>query len=148
MTKEDKSSPYPHRNWLRDFRTAQGVGQYTPKKQAGLPERDREALYRKLDIHLGGGNKAQAVASVLSVVRDMNEVDADALLEHPLHALGLPIQTLDILESAGVRTVSDTLNRTDQELLAVPLLGRMKLDELRQTVSQWVQARAAEENRG
>ena len=125
-------SPYP-RGFMRSGKQPQ---------HAGMPQRDIDAVCGRIAVHLAANRKAQAVATILAVVSDLNEADAGNPLDQPLHTLGLPLTTLGVLESAGVLTVADTLDRSDAQLLAVPLLGRMRLREVRQTVAVWVQARA------
>lgn len=108
----------------------------------GMSQRDIDTVCGRIAVHLAANRKSQAVATMLAVVRDINEAQADAILDQPLHLLGLPLVVLDVLEAAGVLTVADVLNRTDGQLLAVPLLGQMRLAEVRHTVNAWVQAQA------
>ncbi len=140
-------SPYPHRNYLRQLKQAQGLRCKEPLPPPAIDRRQLSIVLGKLELNLTAGNKAQALATLLAAIRDCNEQEAESLMATSLHALGLPVHTVEICEAAGIATVGDTLNHSDRELLAVPLLGRWKLDELRKTVDSWVRQQAAAQNR-
>ena len=52
------------------------------------------------------------------------------MLREPLAVLELSVRWSNILESQGIRTIEDLLNRSPSNLLGIPNFGRQALEEV------------------
>jgi DNA-directed RNA polymerase subunit alpha len=60
----------------------------------------------------------------------------ESTLSMPVKALNLGIRALNCLDSAGVKTVGQLLERTEEDLLAIPNFGRRTLEDLRDSLAE------------
>lgn len=68
------------------------------------------------------------VMADIVIRKDLNKKDPE---EWPLAQIGIPVRTINTLETAGILTVRDFLNAPEDVLTAIPNCGVKTLAEVR-----------------
>ena len=63
------------------------------------------------------------------------EVQRDKVLEMTIEELDLSVRSFNCLKRAGIDTVEDLINRTEEDMIKVRNLGRKSLEEVIQKLS-------------
>lgn len=63
-----------------------------------------------------------------------NQQNADMDRETPLKSLELSVRSSNILKLAGIETVEDLVQRTANELLKIPTMGRKSFNEIQSSL--------------
>ena len=73
----------------------------------------------------------------LAPPKDMDRPQiAESMLSMPVKALNLTIRALNCLDSQGIKTVGQLLERTEEEMLTIRSFGRMTLQEVRDKLAE------------
>ena len=60
----------------------------------------------------------------------VSERAKDKLMEMPIEDLELSVRSYNCLKRAGIHTVADIVNKTEQDMIKVRNLGKKSLDEV------------------
>lgn len=82
-------------------------------------------------VALQANDKPRALAAI---ERAFCAADPAHDLDSPVAALGLPVRTVNALESLGILTVRALQAVSDAELLAVPGFGQKTIEEIREAL--------------
>lgn len=85
----------------------------------------------KLFIDLSEGAKD------VEVMIEREETRKEKVLEMTIEELDLSVRSFNCLKRAGINTVEDLINRTEDEMMRVRNLGRKSLDEIIGKLSTW-----------
>ena len=61
---------------------------------------------------------------------EREEIKRDKILEMSIDDLDLSVRSFNCLKRAGIDTVEDLVNRTEEDMIKVRNLGRKSLDEV------------------
>ena len=74
-------------------------------------------------------------AKTAETLVDRPEVKRDKVLEMTIEELFLSVRSFNCLKRAGIDTVEDLINRTEDDMIKVRNLGRKSLEEVIQKLS-------------
>ena len=74
-------------------------------------------------------------AKTAETLVDRPEVKRDKVLEMTIEELFLSVRSFNCLKRAGIDTVEDLINRTEEDMIKVRNLGRKSLEEVIQKLS-------------
>jgi DNA-directed RNA polymerase subunit alpha len=80
--------------------------------------------YLSIFVNLSGDIATQ------SMVVEKNEIPQDKVLEMTIEELDLSVRSFNCLKRAGINTVGDLMNTTEEDMMKVRNLGRKSLEEV------------------
>lgn len=83
-------------------------------------------LSKQLELFIGLTEKAQEI----EIVDDKEEDDKEKILEMTIEELDLSVRSYNCLKRAGINTVDELTNKTDEDLMKVRNLGKKSLEEV------------------
>ena len=63
---------------------------------------------------------------------EKNEKGKEKILEMPIEELDLSVRSFNRLKRAGINTVDDLINKSEEEMMKVRNLGKKSFDEVRE----------------
>ena len=69
-------------------------------------------------------------AKKAEIMIEREEIRRDKVLEMSIDDLDLSVRSFNCLKRAGINTVEDLINRTEEDMIKVRNLGRKSLDEV------------------
>ena len=69
-------------------------------------------------------------AKKAEIMIEREEIKRDKILEMSIDDLDLSVRSFNCLKRAGIDTVEDLVNRTEEDMIKVRNLGRKSLDEV------------------
>ena len=88
---------------------------------------------------------SESVGSRSTVVEKV-EAQHDKILEMTIEELDLSVRSFNCLKRAGIHTVEDLINKTQEEMIKVRNLGRKSLEEVEHKLAMMGLSLASEEN--
>lgn len=88
---------------------------------------------------------SESVGSRSTVVEKV-EAQHDKILEMTIEELDLSVRSFNCLKRAGINTVEDLINKTQEEMIKVRNLGRKSLEEVEHKLAMMGLSLASEEN--
>lgn len=85
---------------------------------------------RILDEHLALFIDLSEIAKTMSIMSQKELSLRDKLMETPVEDLELSVRSYNCLKRAGIHTVADIVNRTEQDMIKVRNLGKKSLEEV------------------
>lgn len=104
-----------------------------PREAIGMDLRQ----FRRLQ-HLCDEDVAHRMARSVKEVRDLRRQFGSTKVR--LTEVGLPYQIRLILGRANIKTIGQLQARTDAQLLALPLLGKKRLEETREIIKNFLES--------
>src|SRR5699024_10152932 len=86
-----------------------------------------KSIYEHLNIFVGLTDDAQKAEIMVEKEEDQKE----KLLEMTIEELDLSVRSYNCLERAGINTVQELANKTEDDMMRVRNLGRKSLDEVK-----------------
>jgi DNA-directed RNA polymerase subunit alpha len=83
-----------------------------------------------LDEHLALFIDLSEIAKTMSIMSQKELSLRDKLMETPVEDLELSVRSYNCLKRAGIHTVADIVNRTEQDMIKVRNLGKKSLEEV------------------
>lgn len=83
-----------------------------------------------LNEHLEMFIDLSEIAKTMSIMSQKELSKKDKLLETPIEELDLSVRSYNCLKRAGIHTVADIVNKTEQEMIKVRNLGKKSLEEV------------------
>lgn len=112
-----------------------------------LTARDAVSLGAKiLSDHLMLFTDLSETVGSKSTVVEKSEAHRDKVLEMTIEEMDLSVRSFNCLKRAGINTVEDLINRTEDDMMKVRNLGRKSLEEVINKLSAMGLALASEEN--
>jgi DNA-directed RNA polymerase subunit alpha len=79
----------------------------------------------------------QEEPELLAPIKDLDRPQVtESTLSMPVKALDLGIRALNCLDSEGIKTVGQLLERTEEDLLAISSFGKRTLEDLRDSLAE------------
>ena len=103
-------------------------GTITAKEAVSLAAK---VLNEHLKLFIDMSNIAQDAEALI----ERPEVKRDRVLEMTIEELDLSVRSFNCLKRAGIDTVEDLINRTEDDMIKVRNLGRKSLEEVIQKLS-------------
>ena len=76
-------------------------------------------------------------ASIAEVLVEKDDKGKEKILEMTIEELDLSVRSFNCLKRAGINTVDDLINKSEEEMLKVRNLGKKSFDEVRESSSLW-----------
>lgn len=83
-----------------------------------------------LSEHLALFIDLSEIAKTMSIMSKKEMSKKDKLMEMPIEDLELSVRSYNCLKRAGIHTVADIVNKTEQDMIKVRNLGKKSLDEV------------------
>ena len=71
-------------------------------------------------------------SSITEVLVEKNEKGKEKILEMTIEELDLSVRSFNCLKRAGINTVDDLINKSEEEMMKVRNLGKKSFDEVRE----------------
>jgi len=71
----------------------------------------------------------------VEIISDKQENERAKTLEMPIEELDLSVRSFNCLKRAGINTVGDLVEKTDEEMIRVRNLGKKSLEEVKQKLA-------------
>lgn len=71
-------------------------------------------------------------ASIAEVLVEKDDKGKEKILEMTIEELDLSVRSFNCLKRAGINTVDDSINKSEEEMLKVRNLGKKSFDEVRE----------------
>ena len=94
-----------------------------------------EAVQAKQDEYEEIKRDKSAGERISEIMGDVWEVKGEKVLEMNIEELDLSVSSFNCLKRAGIDTVEDLINRTEEEMMGVKNLGRKSLEEVIQKLA-------------
>ncbi len=88
-----------------------------------------------LNEHLEMFIDLSEIAKTMSIMSQKELSLKDKLLETPIEELEFSVRSYNCLKRAGIHTVSDIVNKTEQDMIKVRNLGKKSLDEVTKKIT-------------
>ena len=92
----------------------------------------RRVLFRSLNEHLKLFIDLSDEASIAEVLVEKDDKGKEKILEMTIEELDLSVRSFNCLKRAGINTVDDLINKSEEEMLKVRNLGKKSFDEVRE----------------
>ncbi len=100
------------------------------------PEEAVSLAARILQEHLALFTNLTMAASEMEIMVEKEEDEKDKILETTIEELELSVRSSNCLKRAGINTVEQLLNKTEEDLMKVRNLGKKSLDEIREKLEK------------
>jgi DNA-directed RNA polymerase subunit alpha len=74
-------------------------------------------------------------ASITEIMAEKGEKDNEKILEMTIEELDLSVRSFNCLKRAGINTVDDLINKSEEEMMKVRNLGKKSFDEVREKMA-------------
>ena len=85
-------------------------------------------------------------ASVVEMMADKGEKDNEKILEMTIEELDLSVRSFNCLKRAGINTVNDLIEKSEEEMMKVRNLGKKSFDEVKEKLKSLGYDLSSEEN--